>query len=76
MTPNTLTIDERRSADRLALEIAALIRDTPGSTGPGASTTLKRPFVEAAMTRAMYLLGLDKLLAPEPAAGNGAVDEG
>ena len=58
MTPNNLTTEERRAADRLSLEIAALIRDTSGATAKG-------PFVQAVMMRAMYLLRLDALLAPE-----------
>mgnify|MGYP001570317254 FL=1 len=71
MNALTLTPDERRQADRLALDLANLVRDTPGATALGASTALKRPFVETAIARALYLLGLDALLAPEPAAGTG-----
>ena len=66
---NTLAPDERRQAARLALEIAALIREHPAALSPGAMP--KAPFVRAAMIQAMYLVGLEKLLTPEPAPGNG-----
>ena len=69
MNALTLSIDERRAADRLAQEISTLIRDHPAALSPGALP--KAPFVRAALTRAMYLVGAEQLLAPEPAAGNG-----
>ena len=73
MNALTLSIDERRAADRLAQEISTLIRDHSAALSPGALP--KAPFIQAAMRRAMYLVGLEKLLAPEPAAGSNGADE-